>query len=430
MEKIFIHVLNYSISATWVILAVIILRLIIKRMPKWISCTLWSLAALRLIIPRFVQSAVSLIPNTYTVPDTIMLDRNPQIDTGVNIINSIINPAITKSFAPNPIASANPLQIIIFFASIIWIIGLCCLIFYMAVNWVILRHRLAFAVKLKDNIYQSENITTPFLFGIFKPKIYIPFNTPKCHIDNIAAHENMHIKRKDHILKPLAFILLSVYWFNPFIWAAYILYCKDTELACDEKAVKSMSEEKRKSYSLSLLHFGSCKTKAGIYPLGFCETGIKSRIKNIIRYKRPRVFISVLGAVILLALSACFLTDPQQMTDISDTQHAQDQASGQKIYVYQQSQETVKPYLALKENNEFVFFYSALSSYYATGEYSITDDTLICKTYDGKYTYTFQTDGQCYIFDKDRSSSIPSLNISDGDKTNLEECVPDNAVFS
>lgn len=426
MEKIFIQTLNCSICATWVIIGVIIIRLAIKRMPKWISCALWSLAALRLIFPRFVQSAVSLIPNTYTVPDTIMLDSNPQIDTGVNILNSIINPAIAQSFTPNPIASANPLQVLTFIASVIWISGLCALVVYMAVNWIILKRRLAFAVKLKDNIYQSEKIKTPFLFGILKPKIYVPFNTPQCHIDNIAAHENMHIKRKDHILKPLAFILLSIYWFNPFIWAAYILYCKDTELACDEKAVKSMSEEKRKSYSLSLLHFGSCKTKAVIYPLGFCETGIKARIKNIIRYKRPRVFVSILGAAILLALSACFLTDPQRGPDIT----AQDQAAGQRIYVYRQSQETAKPYLTLNENNEFIFFYSALSSYYATGEYSITDDMLICRTYDGKYTYTFRIDGQCYIFDKSRSSSIPSLNFSGGDKTKLEECVPDNAVFS
>lgn len=316
METLFIKVLNQSIAAGWLVIAVILVRAILKKSPKWLSCTLWGIVALRLILPFSLESVFSLIPSSTTVPETIMYSDTPQIDSGIGLIDKAIDPFITKSLSPNIYESANPMQIVAFFAALIWMLGTAVMIGYMIFSCIFLKLRLRTAVKLYQNIYQSEKIAAPFVFGFINSRIYLPYNIKSEDLKYVLLHEQMHIKRMDHIIKPLAFILLSVFWFNPLIWIAYILFCRDTELACDERVIKSMNTDNKSLYSTALLNCSVHREKAGACPLAFSETGIKTRIKNILNYKKPALWQAALAIVLCIIVSLCFLTNPRKHTDI------------------------------------------------------------------------------------------------------------------
>ena len=241
MSEFFLTIVNMSISASWIVLAVLLLRLLLKKAPKWITVLLWGIVAVRLICPFTIESVMSLIPSAETISPEIMMDATPEINSGIPVFNNFVNPVISESFAPDPVTSANPLQILIPVLSIVWLVGIAGMLLYTAISYFRVKRKIGTAVLLRDNVFQSENVVSPFVLGIVNPKIYLPFNMSEQDMSHVIAHEQAHIRRKDHLWKPFGFLLLTLYWFNPFMWLGYILLCKDIELACDEKVIKDLA---------------------------------------------------------------------------------------------------------------------------------------------------------------------------------------------
>ena len=310
LSEIFLKIVNMSISAGWIVLAVILLRLIFKKAPKWLNCVLWGIVALRLLMPFSLESVFSLIPSAQTISPEIMLNKTPEINTGVDSLNSILNPIITNSFAPEPFTSINPLQALIPIWSVIWVLGIVALLIYTLITYLRLSRKVRTAVLLKDNVYQSENVVSPFLLGLIKPKIYLPFNMDEETINHVISHETAHIKRLDYLIKPLGFLLLSVYWFNPLVWLGYILLCRDIELACDERVVKEFSSEEKAEYSQALLSCSINRRTIAACPLAFGEVGVKGRVKSVLNYKKPTFWVLIVSIALSIVAAVCFLTNP------------------------------------------------------------------------------------------------------------------------
>ena len=313
MNELFLKIINMSISASWLILAVLILRLVLKKAPKWVNVLLWGIVAVRLICPLSFESALSLIPSSETIPLDIEMAAKPTIDSGVPAINSVVNPVLS-SFAPpqHVLTSANPLQIWIPILNIIWLIGVGALLLYTAVSYWRLCRKVDTAVRYKGNIFQSENVSSPFVLGIIKPRIYLPFNMNGQDLEHVAAHEQAHIRRKDHWWKPLGFLLLTIHWFNPLMWLAYVLLCRDIELACDEKVIKELGNEQRADYMQALVACSVNRRMIAACPLAFGEVGVKERVKSVMNYKKPAFWVIIIAVIICVGVAACFLTNPKQ----------------------------------------------------------------------------------------------------------------------
>ena len=310
MSELFLKIVNMSISAGWIVLAVLVLRFLLKKAPKWIRVLLWGIVALRLICPFTVESALSLIPSAETVSPEIMLEQTPQIHTGVSIINNAVNPVIESSFAPEQTVSINPLQIWIPVFAIIWLAGMAVMLIYTAASYWRLKRRVRTAVLLRDNIFQSEAVVSPFVLGLVKPKIYLPFQIQAEDMDLVIAHEEAHIKRLDHWWKPIGFLLLTLHWFNPLMWLGYVLLCRDIELACDEKVIENLDITVRADYSQALLNCSVNRRMIAACPLAFGENSIKKRIKSVLNYKKPAFWIIVIAVVACIVTAVCFLTNP------------------------------------------------------------------------------------------------------------------------
>lgn len=313
MNELFLKIINMSISASWLILAVLILRLVLKKAPKWVNVLLWGIVAVRLICPLSFESALSLIPSSETIPLDIEMAAKPTIDSGVPAINSVVNPVLS-SFAPpqHVLTSANPLQIWIPILNIIWLIGVGALLLYTAVSYWRLCRKVDTAVRYKGNIFQSENVSSPFVLGIIKPRIYLPFNMNGQDLEHVVAHEQAHIRRKDHWWKPLGFLLLTIHWFNPLMWLAYVLLCRDIELACDEKVIKELGNEQRADYMQALVACSVNRRMIAACPLALGEVGVKERVKSVMNYKKPAFWVIIIAVIICVGVAACFLTNPKQ----------------------------------------------------------------------------------------------------------------------
>ncbi len=313
MENLFLKLLNMSITAGWLIIAVLALRFILKKAPKAINCFLWGLVGFRLICPVSFESILSLIPSTETVPDDILYSNKPTINSGVSFLNSAVNPIISDSLSPNAADSVNPMQIIVFIASAVWITGIVIMLLYTLISYFKLYRQTNESIKLENNIYICDRIDTPFILGIIRPKIFLPSDMNERDIEYVIAHEKAHLKRCDHLWKPLGFFLLTLYWFNPLIWVAYIILCRDIELACDERVIKDMGEDYKKSYSTALINCSISKKAIRACPLAFGEVGVKSRIKTVLSYKKPTLWIILIGVILSITLSVCFVTNPTDM---------------------------------------------------------------------------------------------------------------------
>ena len=311
MSELFLEIVNRSIAASWIVIAVLVLRLCLKKTPKWVNVLLWGIVAVRLIFPFSIESALSLIPSAETVSPSIMMETAPSVQTGVPALDQVINPVIAHSLAPAPGASAHPLQIWIPVLPVIWLLGVAALFLYSAVSYRRLRRRVCEAVILWDNIYQSENVCSPFVLGIIRPKIYLPYHMDKREMDHVIAHEQTHIRRGDHWWKPLGFLLLTVHWFNPLLWLSYILLCRDIELACDERVIREMGNEQRADYTHALVSCSVSRRSIAACPLAFGEVGIKERVKSVMNYKKPAFWIVLASVVVCVVAAVCFLTDPK-----------------------------------------------------------------------------------------------------------------------
>ena len=312
MNELFLKIINMSISASWLILAVLILRLVLKKAPKWVNVLLWGIVAVRLAFPFSIESALSLIPSAETIPPNIGMNTTPTINSGINAINNAVNPIISQSNTPMAGASVNPLQITIGIFEYIWIFGMIALALYTAISYWRLHRKVDTAVRYKDNIFQSENVKSPFVLGIIKPRIYLPFNMNGQDLEHVVAHEQAHIHRKDHWWKPLGFLLLTIHWFNPLMWLAYVLLCRDIELACDEKVIKELGNEQRADYMQALVACSVNRRMIAACPLAFGEVGVKERVKSVMNYKKPAFWVIIIAVIICVGVAACFLTNPKQ----------------------------------------------------------------------------------------------------------------------
>lgn len=317
MAEIFQKALNMSIAAGWLILAVIALRLLLRRAPKRFRLLLWAVVGLRLALPWSIESALSLIPSAQTLPEGIMLERAPVLDTGISALNGAINPGFTAAFTPELGASANPLQVLLPIAAALWMLGAAAMLLWALVSWLRLRKRVREAVRLEGNVYECE-IASPFVLGLFRPRIYLPFSLENGERELVLAHERAHITAGDHIIKPLGWLLLAAHWYNPLVWLAYALFCRDIELACDERVVHGLSLSDRADYSQALLDLSRPRGGVRACPLAFGESSVKGRVKSVLSYKKPAFWLVLLAVVVCVGAAVCFLTDPKEEAEPVD----------------------------------------------------------------------------------------------------------------
>ena len=315
MAAVFLKLLNLSISASWLVLAVLVLRLISKRSPKWVNVLLWGIVALRLVLPFSIESALSLIPSAETVsPAAVQFAPAPTITSGVSIIDNAVNPSLSEHFAAVPTASVNPLYVWKEIAGWVWLIGLGAMLLYALVSYLRLRRRVSVSLPVQDHIYLCDAISSPFILGVVKPHIYLPSGLDEVQRQNVLAHEQAHLARRDHWWKPLGFALLAVYWFNPVLWLAYTLLCRDIELACDERVIRTMDESAVKTYSTVLLACSMPRKAVITCPLAFGEVGVKERVRNALHYKKPAFWVVAASVAVCVVVAVCFLTDPEHET--------------------------------------------------------------------------------------------------------------------
>ena len=312
MHELFLKIINMSISASWLVLVVLILRFVLKKAPKWVNILLWGIVAIRLICPFSFESALSLIPSAETFPEKVISGPSFDVQTGITPVDNRINDYLGDRYFEGVTVPANNGNNIMTILTIVWTIGILLLVAYTVISYWRLRRKVDTAVRYKDNIFQSENVKSPFVLGIIKPRIYLPFNMNGQDLEHVVAHEQAHIHRKDHWWKPFGFLLLTIHWFNPLVWLAYVLLCRDIELACDEKVIKELGNEQRADYTQALVACSVNRRMIAACPLAFGEVGVKDRVKSVMNYKKPAFWVIIIAVIICVGVAVCFLTNPKQ----------------------------------------------------------------------------------------------------------------------
>ena len=323
MENIFIKLLSMSISASWIIIIAILLRLVWKRIPRNIYCILWILVAVRLTCPISIESPWSLIPDTQPTYSSIADFQKTAIGKKSTEKDQPVAIEFVLKSSTTEITETQFMQRCISKAAEIWIIGLLLFIIHTIASFFKINKKTKESIVLHDNILLCDHIETPFIWGLFRPKIILPSSIDKKHLTHVLAHEKAHLSRHDYWWKPFGFILLAIYWFNPLIWVAYKLLCRDIELACDEKVIKNYDNTCKKEYSLTLLDYSTKPSKIPASPLAFGEIGVKERIKVIMKYKKPAYSIICIAAIVCIIVAICFLTDPQKTTSNNNSQQSE-----------------------------------------------------------------------------------------------------------
>lgn len=325
LSEALLKVLNMSITASWVILVAIVLRFLLRKAPKAIVCFLWLFVAIRLICPFSVESVFSLIP----VSEPISLDGIYPAEITVNVGH----PNMENMNAPTVPVPAEPTQLVQMIFPILWAIGMVALLIYALTSYLRLRKKISMTIPYRDDIFLCDTIPSPFILGICFPKIYLPSGMTEHQISYALAHEQAHLSRKDHLWKPLGYLLLTLHWFNPLCWIGYMLFCKDIEFACDEKVIRSLAFEEKRAYSQTLLDCSASHYMIAACPLAFGEVDVKARIKSVLHYKKPALWM-VGGAVIACTISAvCLLTNPLSVRASNDisVEQSQQQAKPQAL---------------------------------------------------------------------------------------------------
>lgn len=309
MELTFTRILNTSISAGWLVLAIVAVRPLLGKAPKGIRCLLWALVAVRLLCPFSIESPFSLLPDSQRVPELYRTieGETAVYDTVLKVAADSLYPALTGQ----PGASADPAQIFDALWTAVWLLGVGAMVGYMVVSVLLVRRKVCASIALEGNIRVCDEIDSPFLLGLFSPKIYLPSSLPPEDREPVLAHERAHLRRKDHWWKPLGFVLLSVYWFHPLMWLAYLLLCRDIEMACDERVIRQLDAPGRRAYSAALLHCSAKPHSLRACPLAFGEVGVKARVKSVLNYRRPAFWVVVISLALCAAVAVCFLTDPE-----------------------------------------------------------------------------------------------------------------------
>lgn len=310
MPLLFLKTLNISIAAGWFVLAVVLLRLLLKRAPKWTHVLLWGLVAVRLVLPFSFESALSLIPSAETIPPSVLTGPSFDVQTGIPPVDNQVNDYLGDHYFEGVTQPTAHGAQVVSLLTVLWLVGIVLMAVYCGFSYLRLRRQVATAVREQDNIYRSEFARTPFVLGLLRPRIYLPTAVAAENVPYVIAHEQAHIQRKDHWWKPLGFLLLSIHWFNPLMWLGYLFLCRDIEMACDEKVIRRLDGDLRADYSQALLSCSiRCRTIAAC-PLAFGEVGVKERVKNVLNYKKPAFWIILAAVLACVAVAVCFLTDP------------------------------------------------------------------------------------------------------------------------
>lgn len=311
MDDVFLKLVNLSISASWLILAVLVLRVVLKKAPKWVMPLLWGVVALRLVCLFSIESALSLIPSAETIPSEIVTETREPVLYEQATLDIVTNPTL-PSAAEVPVGvSRQQAQVDFNIYSILWLAGMSALLVHALVSAGKLKRKLATAILLRDNIYESEFVDSPFVFGVVKPNIYLPMHMDEGTAAYVIAHEHAHLARRDHWWKVLGYLVLALHWFNPLVWVAYILFCRDIELACDEKVVRGLDGAARADYSQALLSCAAPKRAVAACPLAFGEGNIKTRVKSALHYKKPAFWVAAAAVLAVVIVAVCFLTNPR-----------------------------------------------------------------------------------------------------------------------
>ena len=315
MDTVFLSLLNRSMAAGWLILAVVALRLPLKKAPRWITAALWGLVAVRLICPFSFESRFSLLPRADAIPPAALTAKHPAVGSG----SSFLDPSLSESLAPQEIASVNPLQVLLFAASLLWIAGMLVMLLYALVSSLRLGRRVREAVRLRDNLWVCDHIPTAFIRGVLRPRIYLPSTMKEADRTCVVLHEQAHLKRRDPLWKSLGFLLLAVYWFHPLLWLAYSLLGRDIELACDERVLRECGPEIKRPYASALITYSVSRRKTAGIPLAFGEAGVKARVSHVLRYRKPALWISIAAVAACIVTAVCLLTNPAaNLRDILD----------------------------------------------------------------------------------------------------------------
>lgn len=311
MDDVFLKLVNLSISASWLILAVLVLRVVLKKAPKWVMPLLWGVVALRLVCLFSIESALSLIPSAETIPSEIVTETREPVLYEQATLDIVTNPTL-PSAAEVPVGvSRQQAQVDFNIYSVLWLAGMAALLVHALVSAGKLKRKLATAILLRDNIYESEFVDSPFVFGVVKPNIYLPMHMDEGTAAYVIAHERAHLARRDHWWKVLGYLVLALHWFNPLVWVAYILFCRDIELACDEKVVRGLDGAARADYSQALLSCAAPKRAVAACPLAFGEGNIKTRVKSALHYKKPAFWVAAAAVLAVVLVAVCFLTNPR-----------------------------------------------------------------------------------------------------------------------
>ncbi len=355
MEALFLELFNMSVTASWLVLAVVILRTLLKKAPKAITVFLWALVGIRLVCPFSFESVLSLIPSAETVPEAVLTGSDFNIDTGLSAIDSRVNGYLDDRYIEGVTVPAGNGMTVMGVLSVIWLVGIAAMLIYAVVSYIRIYRQVREGVRQDGNIYVCDRISAPFILGVFRPKIYLPSDIDKQDAEYVIAHERAHLKRRDHLIKPLGFLLLTVYWFNPVIWIAYILLCRDIELACDERVIKELGEQAKKPYSEALINCSLPRRTVAACPLAFGEVGVKSRIKSVLNYKKPAFWVVIVAIIASIAVAVGFLTNPKS-NDLSNiaNQNYGSELNGLSLEIVNIETSAPDPYLTIRYKNRTI----------------------------------------------------------------------------
>ncbi len=341
MNAIFISIFNMSFTASIAAVAVILIRMMLKKAPKWINVALWSIVAIRLILPISFESVLSIIPSNEPLPSEIITDNSFNVNTGIAAIDRPVNDYLDSHYYEGVTVPAESGASLMEILSVIWLCGIAAMLIYAVASYICMRLKVREAVKSKGNIYYCDSVGSPFILGIILPKIYLPSNISDTDAEYVIKHENAHIKRLDHIIKPFGFLLLSVYWFNPILWLAYMLLCRDIELACDERVINQANGDIKVPYSEALISCALPRRSIAACPLAFGEVGVKPRIKNVLSYKKPAFWIIIAAVIAIIISSVCLLTNPARTKIANIEKMSLDTAHETAYTIYLTTEENV-----------------------------------------------------------------------------------------
>lgn len=440
MREFFLTLFDMSITAGWLVPVVLVLRFIMKKTPKALICVLWALVAVRLLLPVSIESEISLVPNSAEITERIITAVSAPSNTDGSVTDTptdIVVPDVGEG-KPSEDSAPDWLNAVPY----IWLFGAAAMLTYSAVNFLRIHRKVKASVKLYDNIRLCDNISSPFVVGFLRPKVYLPSDMGTAEQRYVLAHELAHIKRGDHIWKPLGWVILSVYWFNPLFWVAFVIFCRDIELACDERAVSRMDAAEKRNYAMTLLTCSVPKRQIAAYPLSFGAVGVKQRVSSVAKYKKPTFWVVFASVVLSIVVSMFFMTDPKSsvsaagvddptkdtvsnITDVSTPDKPYDD-SGELQYIYyicvdgsEQSGSTVA---LVPSENKFTFSLSYGNGYACFGYYVESDGKVIATAQEGN-RLVFVRNGNSLVFAANESDPIPSFY--DGDNTVL----PNSTAF-